>query len=132
MKRKFLLLVMMICAAAVFAQEIVGNVTANIPNVTMDVDFYNSNINFEVISKIILNHLTATQSEGLRAIDDEVSDELMVVLQNINLDEANLQLNWGSATEYFAIKIAFTHKGKEYFIINISPEDTYWFFENLR
>ena len=131
MKRFFSVVILVICSAAAFTQEIVGNVTVNnrYVDIDIDVDFYDDTINLDSILEIIKAHIITTQSKGLITVDYDVSDNLMDILMNLDVDNSDFSYNWGNMTQYYAIKYAFIYEGKEYFVIQILPEDNYWFFE---
>ena len=121
----------MICAAAVFSQEKVGTVSFTDPSINIVIDFYESNIEVDAVIEILQNYLISTGIQGLRTIDNKTSntlyDEINRRSENIT-DWSNLELTWGTFSPYFAIKYTLSYKGSDYFIINILPEDSYWFF----
>jgi len=134
MKKIAILLILIFCAAAVFSQEIVGNYYLETSDLEIDIDFYDDEIDMLTFMQIIVTRLVSSQAEELLMIYDELShllfEELDTRLGYIT-DWMDFELAWGYMTPYFAIKYVFDIYGIEYFIVQILPEDQFWFFESV-
>jgi len=129
MKKIIVALILTLCTATVFSQEVVGNVKVSNPEIDVDIDFYDSNIGMAAVVELITVHLESSPSKSLITVDEEVANSLMKVMFNQDFDESDLSLTWGSMTQYIAIKYAINVNGEDYFVIHIMPEDRYWFFK---
>jgi len=131
MKKILVVVILTLYPTIAFSQEIVGNIILNDPIIKVNLDFYDDPIDMEVVVKIMETHLISNPSGGLRTVDDDISDKLMEVIENMVVDPSDFTLTWGYITEYCATKFLFKYQGTEYLIIHIEPEDIIFCFEIL-
>jgi hypothetical protein len=124
MKKKIALLILIMCAAAGFTQEIVGTVVLKGPNITIEYDFYDNNIVVEEITEIIKKCILSTNSKRLMSVSDEeialLNEEIEKLCEDV--DYSGLDLDWFLKSQFFAIKFNFNYHGKDYFVLGIMPE----------
>jgi hypothetical protein len=128
------LLFLEICAVAVFSYEKVGKIIINQPEIKIEFDFYDTNVDMEIIVEIIKNCIISTKSKGLLSIDNEEAEILVEELNRLYsiINWSKFEYENGLRTDYFVAQSNIKYKGKEYFIITIAPEDRTWYFEIQR
>ena len=134
MKKIAILLIFMLCVSAVFSQEIVGNYSFKSSYIDIEIDFYEEEIDITTVMQMIVVHIVSTQASELLVVFDEMSNILydeMDTLVGFVADQMDYELDWGYVTPYFAVKYVFSINEDEYFVINILPEDNFWFFETV-
>jgi len=95
MKKLFLILFILITAVTVYSQEIVGNITINKPDYTLEFNFYDSNIKLDTILLIFLEYFLSSQNSGMTAVDDDLNDELFEAILNLDVDYDDFIFTWG-------------------------------------
>jgi hypothetical protein len=133
-KKAFFLSILIICAAVAFSQQVVGTIIINNPEIKVVIDFYDKNVAVDLIADIIKSHIISTGSKGLQSVSDEDTDIVWEELDRryFSIDWSNIENRWGSVTEYFVTKCIFSFHGREYFIINVIPEDFFLCLENQK
>jgi len=129
MKKMTIIILLMISAINLSANDIVGNMTYIEPGLEISIDFYNDPVGIDEVLEIITVQLISTQAQALWMTDEELSDYLYDLLGDIVFDFSNISSTWGDVTINMAVTYTIHIYGRLFLVVNLLPEDRYWFFE---
>jgi len=132
MKKTVLFFILIICSVAAYSQEAVGKVNVKTQDMAIEIVFYDNEVSMDTVIEVMKSILTVN-TKGLRSVD---SDDYGILVEELSkrlelVDFSKINLEWGYMTDFSTLVFNFSYQKKEYFVIATSPDERYWFFENL-